>query len=176
MDLYLEPHAESPVPEGRHVNVAVARKGGTLDIAYVIEGSTERLTIPPPAKPRRTDGLWRSTCLELFARGPGSEYYEFNFAPSTEWAAYRFSGRREGMAPLALDAPPRINVSDKGYALIVSVQLEGLGSDPLTVGLSAVVAEKDGTLSYWALKHPEGAPDFHDPACFALELPAPNGP
>ena len=176
MDLYLEPHAAFPASEGRHVNVTIARQGGMLDITYVIEGSTELLTIPPPARPYRTDGLWRSTCLELFVRGPAAEYYEFNFAPSTEWAAYRFSGRREGMEPLALDAPPRIEVSDEGYALIVSVQLEGLGSDPLTVGLSAVVAEKDGTLSYWALKHPEGAPDFHDPACFALELPAPNGP
>ncbi len=154
------------------MKVAITRRGGMLDIVYVIEGSTELLEIPAPAKPYRTDGLWRSTCVELFVRGPGSAYHEFNFAPSTEWAAYRFSGRREGMERLELDTPPRIRVSDEAAALIVSVQLEELGDGPLTVGLSAVVAEKDGTISYWALKHPPGAADFHDPACFALALPA----
>ena len=40
------------------------------------------------------------------------------------------------------------------------------------LGLSAVLEEKDGTKSYWALAHPEGdRPDFHDPVCFAARLP-----
>jgi len=29
-------------------------------------------------------------------------------------------------------------------------------------------------LSYWALAHPEGKPDFHDPACFAATLEPPD--
>jgi hypothetical protein len=38
-----------------------------------------------------------------------------------------------------------------------------------------VVLEEDGgalsgALSYWALRHPPGKPDFHHPAGFALEL------
>ena len=40
------------------------------------------------------------------------------------------------------------------------------------LGLSAVLEEKDGTKSYWALAHPPGdKPDFHDPDCFAAQLP-----
>ena len=35
----------------------------------------------------------------------------------------------------------------------------------------AVLEEKDGTKSYWALAHPGGKPDFHDPGCFAAHLP-----
>ena len=43
---------------------------------------------------------------------------------------------------------------------------------PWELGLSAILEEKDGTKSYWALAHPEGdKPDFHDPACFAAHLP-----
>ena len=39
------------------------------------------------------------------------------------------------------------------------------------LGLSAVLEEKDGTKSYWALAHPSGdKPDFHHPACFAARL------
>ena len=44
------------------------------------------------------------------------------------------------------------------------------------IALSAVIEEVDGTKSYWALRHPPGAPDFHHPDCFALELPAPEAP
>jgi hypothetical protein len=39
------------------------------------------------------------------------------------------------------------------------------------IGLTAVLEQTDGTKSYWALAHPPGKPDFHDPACFALEFP-----
>ncbi|MEP9357206.1 DOMON-like domain-containing protein [Sphingomonas sp. KR3-1] len=38
------------------------------------------------------------------------------------------------------------------------------------LGISAVIEEADGTKSYWALAHPEGKPDFHADACFALEM------
>jgi hypothetical protein len=41
-----------------------------------------------------------------------------------------------------------------------------------SLALSAVIEEKDGTKSYWALKHPPGKPDFHHRDCFALTLPA----
>jgi hypothetical protein len=37
-----------------------------------------------------------------------------------------------------------------------------------------VIEESDGTKSYWALAHPAGPPDFHDPTCFALDLAAPS--
>ena len=40
------------------------------------------------------------------------------------------------------------------------------------LNLSAVLEEKDGTKSYWALAHPAGdKPDFHAPDCFAAKLP-----
>ena len=41
---------------------------------------------------------------------------------------------------------------------------------PLRLGLSAVVEDVDGILSYWALRHPSGKPDFHHTDAFALQL------
>jgi hypothetical protein len=38
------------------------------------------------------------------------------------------------------------------------------------LGLSAVLEEKDGTKTYWALEHPSDKPDFHHAACFATRL------
>ena len=42
----------------------------------------------------------------------------------------------------------------------------------LRLALAAVVEEDDGRLSYWALQHAPGNPDFHHPEGFALELRA----
>ena len=39
------------------------------------------------------------------------------------------------------------------------------------IRLTAVIEEEDGTKSYWALAHPDGPPDFHDPSCFLARLP-----
>ena len=40
----------------------------------------------------------------------------------------------------------------------------------IEVGLSAVIEEQGGVLSYWALRHPPGKPDFHHRDSFAMEL------
>ena len=45
----------------------------------------------------------------------------------------------------------------------------------LRLNLAAVIEEKSGAKSYWALAHPPaGPPDFHHPACFVLQLPPPS--
>jgi hypothetical protein len=41
---------------------------------------------------------------------------------------------------------------------------------PWRLGLSAVIEDRSGQKSYWALAHPPGRPDFHHEDCFALEL------
>jgi len=44
----------------------------------------------------------------------------------------------------------------------------------LRLALAAVVEDERGMLSYWALRHPAGKPDFHHPDAFALELELPQ--
>jgi len=43
-------------------------------------------------------------------------------------------------------------------------------SASLSLALSAIVEDDSGKLSYWALRHPPGEPDFHHPDAFALEI------
>jgi hypothetical protein len=40
----------------------------------------------------------------------------------------------------------------------------------LRIAMAAVVEDEGGRLSYWALRHPPGRPDFHHPDSFTLEL------
>ena len=115
----------------------------------------------------RADELWRHTCFEAFVRpSPGDAYYEFNFAPSTQWAAYGFSGYRSGMRVANEIGAPFIEVqpSDERYALQASLDLERLPDLPKDavwrLGLSAVIEETNGSISYWALTHPPGKRGF----------------
>ena len=77
-----------------------------------------------------------------------------------------------------LDAPtPDMPATATRYAL--SAMLEDDAFDTTGrwwLGISAVIEEADSTRSYWALAHGPGEPDFHNPDCFALEVPAPSAP
>lgn len=127
-----------------------------------------------PTKSRR-DELWRHTCCEAFIK-TRSGYYEFNFAPNGDWAAYRFTGYREGMGQPEI-ASPEVGAHRHGdlWQLQAYLDLSGLpglrDDDPLAIGLSAVIETKVGDISYWALAHPSDKPDFHHPDSFVLELP-----
>jgi hypothetical protein len=149
---------------------------GGLGLTYALEGELARLRIPPQGPPRRGDKLWQHACFEVFVGMPGSkEYREFNFAPSGEWAAYAFRRYRVG-APLAQTVDPHILVraSEQRLELDAIVPLVSLPAakphERLLFGLSAVIEDASGLLSYWALRHPPGRPDFHHPDAFALEL------
>jgi hypothetical protein len=151
---------------------------GVLALTFVLEGDIARLRIPSLASPRRADRLWEHTCFEAFVRAKGQAgYYEFNFSPSAEWAAYVFREYREGWPIDDDQLNPKIAVQkDTGrLELRAVIRLDRLSNiqpgSILQLGLAAVVEDIDGRLSYWALKHPPGKPDFHHPANFALEIP-----
>jgi hypothetical protein len=144
----------------------------TTNIWFGVGAPAERFVIPIPAEPKRADGLWKSTCFEAFLRPLGEESYrEWNFAPSGEWAAYDFTSTRSGMTE-AEAAVPYIRMEDNltWWALGASIAVPA--DENWELGLSAVLEEKDGTKSYWALAHPNPEkPDFHDPGCFVARLP-----
>ncbi len=145
--------------------------GTLLDLAYRVDCPARLLALPDPAEPQRTDGLWQHTCFEAFVADGKGAYAEFNLAPSGQWAAYDFDGYRSAMRPREMRAPAiACNPDHSEVLLSTQIDLGGL-SGPL--GLSAVIEEKDGTKSYWAVAHPDGKPDFHHAACFAATLPAP---
>lgn len=173
----LRPHPNSRVAAGTVVEAAVERRQGVLALLYVVTGKD--LLLPPLVAPTRIDELWKHTCFEVFVRPPsGAGYYEFNFAPSTQWAAYRFTDYRTGMNVVGPIMTPDflVRFSDGRFEIEASIKLGGLPDlppdAPWKIGLSAVIEDITGSLSYWALTHPMGKADFHHPDCFSLELPA----
>lgn len=144
----------------------VGLRDGRTMLRYRVDGCGS-LLVPPFAGKGRADDLWQTTCFELFLSGEGTQYLEFNFSPSARWAAYFFPAYREGRIEPQLVAQPDIQV-DQGQEIFVLTAF--LSSEDVSgasrTGVSAVLEEAGGRKSYWALSHPQGAPDFHDPSCF----------
>ncbi|HYZ48351.1 MAG TPA: DOMON-like domain-containing protein, partial [Sphingomonas sp.] len=167
----LHPHPAELPSAPFSLDVAVRAGAERLQLSFRLTGPIEQLRVPSPSAPARRDNLWQHTCFEAFLSLDGG-YLEFNLSPSTQWAAYCFSGYRAGMSELEV-AAPGIAVSRTDCLLELDADLAlpaGLVSRRL--GLSAVIEDVSGRKSYWALVHPPGGrPDFHHADCFALELP-----
>lgn len=151
-----------------------------LLLAYVLTGDLGQLRLPLPRPPAPADELWRHTCFEAFvATSDDKSYREYNFSPSGEWAVYRFRGYRDRMHGEAGEPAPRIALptTARGLKLAARIVLPpGLMNRPLRLALSAVLEDRSGGLSYWALRHPPGKPDFHHPDGFTLALGPPRNP
>jgi hypothetical protein len=163
----------------RGVDTRLEREpSGSLTLRYVLRADMLQVRIPPQAPSIRADGLWAHTCFEAFiAPAAGAGYYELNFSPSRQWAIYSFEAYRQGMSPTDVTVPPKLTVRafDDRLELDATILLDDLkalqAARTLKLAVTAVVEDDGGTLSYWALKHAPGKPDFHHTDGFALELP-----
>ncbi len=165
----LIPHPDFRPSAVTAVDVEVERDYRTWSLTFTVIG-VEALALPEPAEPLRTDGLWQTTCFELFVMpAGGNDYYEFNLSPSTQWAAYAFDGYREGMRDWPLPTPV---IERNADGLKATLDLAALPGGEWWIGLSAIIVEAGGIKSYWALAHPPGKPDFHHKDGFALQVPA----
>lgn len=147
-----------------------------LTLRWKVTG-TRRLILPPFAGKGRADGLWQTTCFELFVQREGEAgYAEFNLSPSERWAAYDFSGYRDGMTERPMARDPVCTPRRGGDVMIfdAAISAGALPALPWRYGLTAVIEEEGGAKSFWAIAHSPEKPDFHHPACFAGRLAAPE--
>ena len=140
-----------------------------MRVRWRING-VENLVLPPFAGRGRADGLWHTTCFELFMmpKDGSGRYSEFNLSPSERWAAYDFAGYRKGQDNRDMAREPDCTMRT-GQAMAIfdaAFPRVQMPEAPCAIGLSAVIEEVGGVKSYWALSHHKDQPDFHDPRSF----------
>jgi len=196
--LILHPDSTCDAVRSLYVEVQRLRHGRHI-LRYVVEGDVQHIRFGDHVLNKRLDDLWRHTCFEAFLQVEGqTEYLEFNFS-TDGWNCYHFDSYREGMKEARI-VEPRVEAGcydepiakgtrahftdldtfDAYRAPFVMLQAhlelkqraELWMGQPLRLGLSAIIEERNGNRSHWALRHPQGQPDFHRADCFALELPA----
>ena len=175
--LTCHPAIENPAVQGITARVGWAHDSA-LALNYTLTGDCSRLRIPSTRPQARIDGLWQHTCFEMFVSAKDSAaYWEFNFSPSSEWAAYQFHNYRNRTSDEERVAPPKIVTHRTTDRLELGARLHlphSLPIQSLRLALSAVIEDESGRLSYWALKHAPGKPDFHHPDAFVLEIVPPQ--
>lgn len=168
----LEPHRDCEAAPCDRLEVELVRTAESRwRFRFRGVGDMARVRFPTLDMPSRRDDLWKHTCAEVFLMGSAGSYCEFNFSPSTQWAAYRFESYRSGMKEQALRSDPAIKFAllPDSFVLDVLVDLAGVfapGTGGVRMGLAAVVEHIDGARSYWALRHAPGEADFHQADSF----------
>ncbi len=152
------------------IGANVTRAANGCEIEFKARGAISQIVVPGSAPSRRADGLWKSTCFEMFWQaGDERRYREFNLSPSGEWAAYGFAGVRAGMHDAPVDSLALLSSHD-GSELVLRASIAAALGIPARIGLCAVIEDSAGVRSYWALCHAKESPDFHDPSCFTARL------
>ncbi len=174
--LLSHPDTTDELMKAMHIGVKALSQDNRLSLHFDILGLVDNLLIPKPKPPEEGDGLWQHTCFEAFISVVEESYYhEFNFSPSGDWAAYAFTDYRQRQPWRASTAPAITYVRSEGrLSLEAVISQDDLPANPrkqaYRLGLSAVLETKTGGLTYWALFHPSGKPDFHHRTGFTLSF------
>ncbi|MCB0416887.1 MAG: hypothetical protein KDD39_04505 [Bdellovibrionales bacterium] len=144
-------------------------QGHALQLVFEVRGSN--LVLPARAeRPSYQEGLWRTTCFELFVADPtGTSYEEFNFAPSGDWWHARFQDYRVRAENSARPSAPLIRTSTRPVVR-VEVELPNFSAGQRVCAPCAVLEHSSGAISYWAMKHSGDRADFHRREAFSLHL------
>ncbi|MBN3892210.1 MAG: DOMON-like domain-containing protein [Nostoc sp. JL31] len=154
----------------------ISRNANQLTICYNLGGDLKEIAIVPSSNaPSRKYELWEDTCFEFFLGIKDSaRYWEFNLSPAGHWNVYRFDGYRQGMQEETAFEKLPFNVQNQadGLALGLDVDLDKIVSaeQAIEIGITTVIKNIDGNVSYWALTHRGEEADFHLRNSFIVKL------
>jgi hypothetical protein len=176
MEFKLVPFDRSKLTDGITITGEIDCSGATLKLSYVIAGDLSQIEILPPQRQRhRKWELWLATCCEFFlAVGDRADYWEFNLAPTGEWNVFHLDGYRQGLTEETKigDLPFQVHHIEDRLMLNLELDLSQMvtDSEPIKLGITAVIASPTGEMDYWALRHPGKEADFHLRESFGIEL------
>ena len=143
----------------RTISTELDIKPRSIEISYDLS-EIDEIFIPQKKVLVRENGLWESTCMELFLKDVAeSNYRELNVSLDGKWNAYEFSGYRTEM-----ETSSSVVVSDiKSLSTnIFWVRFEFLDrlAYQLLINPASVIKNTHGGLTYFEAAHQE-IPDFH---------------
>lgn len=171
----LVPFAENAPPT--EITASIVSVKNLLTVSFSLSGNLAMLAIPSFASTtaQRRDNIWTHTCFEIFISPQHREdYWEVNIAPSGDWNFYHFQEYRTGMRreEAFQSLPVHASWTQNTFHIATTIDLQKICTAPniLGTGIASVLAEKNGALSYWAVKHAPDRPDFHRKENFCFDL------
>ncbi len=154
----------------------ISRNANQLTICYNLGSDLKEIAIVPPSNaPSRKYELWEDTCFEFFLGIKDSvRYWEFNLSPAGHWNVYRFEGYRQGMQEETAFEKLPFSVHNQADALVLALDVDlnkiVSANQGIEIGITTVIKNIDGNVSYWALTHKGEEADFHLRDSFIVEL------
>jgi hypothetical protein len=165
-------HAQGPAGLTLEADARLAKPEGPgeqrkLILTYSAGGALNQILWPASlsSQPQRRDELWKHTCFEAFIKPVGQDrYWEINISPAGDWNVYRFTSYRNEMtreeAVQALHPIFTRNGDQWRLSYEIWVPAWAVATE-LEVGLTSVIEDTSGEISYWAIHHAGAQPDFH---------------
>ncbi len=180
----LKPFEASESTQNLFITGTVAKTSDSLSFIYTLAGDLAAIAVPSldlalsPANARQ-DRLWEKTCFEFFLaagtqHSKADPYWEFNLSPAGYWNVFALANYRQGLRlePDFSSLPFTVKMSPNTLQLEISADISQIvnPSQPLRLGVSAVIVSTAGEESFWAVVHPGFEADFHHPDSFAIAL------
>lgn len=155
------------------LSVTVDRRGNFLVLRYEMAGTIESILMAEREYPTRQIGLWETTCFECFFGVPGQDlYWEVNLSTAGHWNIFRLDGYRLGLREELAIKELTVLIDRSAFSLETELDLSLLGLETFELELSvtAVIADKLGGVSYWAVCHGGIEADFHLRDSFVIRI------
>ncbi len=155
------------------LSVKVDRQGDFLILRHVMTGAIESILMAEPEVPVRRMRLWETTCFECFFGVPGQDlYWEINLSTAGHWNVFRLDNYRSGLREELSIQALSILVDRSVFSLETELDLSLLGIQDSEIELSvtAVIADKRGAMSHWAVCHGGIEADFHLRNSFVIRI------
>jgi hypothetical protein len=141
----------------------------SLYLSFILVGDLEKINLGEyHPEHKRLKNLWEKTCFEFFIKNNQNEYLEFNFAPNFAWNCFHFKEIRGPLAEFDKVQNPEIEIlnSNEKFFLVAKIKQQELPanflkSSELNFSFNAVIKLKSGDNEFWALKHSDSKPNFH---------------
>ncbi len=137
-----------------------------IEVGYQVKGAWD-LPTQLPQLGQRVDGLWESTCFEVFlGQELSPSYYEVNCSPNGDWNVFLLDAYRKGkketddIEVLGL----RIEAQHNLWTLWMTL---GVRQGAYRLGVATVW---DQPRNYFCLHHMGEKPDFHNPLSFDIPV------
>lgn len=178
----LIPFSTAPQGHPEQVSVSVVKLSyPTITVKFKWKLSSPTIvTSPLNTLKGKKDKIYEGCCAEVFLRFDKHAYFEWNLDLEGHWNAYTFDNYRvpsktvtKNMIPKSYDLVQKQNE----ITMVVSLDLAAVAksapqlSPPSIEGHFTSVWRSAQDMSYWAHRHPQAKPDFHDPTLF-MQIPS----
>ena len=157
------------------LSVKVDRRRDFLVLKYEMTGAIESVLMAEPEVATRRMALWETTCFECFFGVLGQDsYWELNLSTAGHWNVFRLDNYRSGFREeLSIQAlPVLIDRSVCSLETKLDLNVLGLANSEIELSVTAVIEDKVGAISYWAVCHGGIEADFHLRNSFVIQMNA----